>query len=320
MKQYHPQASITRLCSLFGFSRQAYYDYNQREQTKQMHQQLILSEVKAIRELMPRIGSLKLHHMLKADLSAHHIPIGRDSFCTLLRHNGLMVKVRKSFYPKTTDSNHAFRKYKDLTPALRISGVGQLWVSDITYIRSASGFSYLSLITDAWSRKIIGHHLSLSLSVRGCLCALNKAIASLSKEQRPVHHSDRGIQYCSDAYISRLKERSIAISMTQNGSPYENAKAERINGILKSELGLHQTFNNYSEAAAGVAKAISTYNQMRPHMSLNMLTPQQVHQLNQPTELETNRPLKPGRPSLNTCQPNTVLLQSSVKPTQYNQH
>jgi transposase InsO family protein len=154
----------------------------------------------------------------------------------------------------------------------------QLWVSDITYLRTWGGFSYLSLITDAYSRKIVGYHLSQSLSVKGCLIALSKALASRQhKEQGLIHHSDRGIQYCCDAYVNCLKENNIAISMTQNGSPYENALAERVNGILKKELGLNRTFRSYHDAIGPVHRAVDIYNRLRPHMSLDYMTPSQAH-------------------------------------------
>lgn len=278
LKELYREVSVHELCSLFGFSRQAYYDYQQREQTRQMHQHLILSEVKAIRKSLPRIGSLKLHYMLSRDEAFSSMLMGRDSFCRLLRDNDLTIPKKKRYYPKTTDSRHPYRKYPDLSSTLVLKEPGCLWVSDITYIRTERGFCYLSLITDAWSRKIVGHHLSQSLGVRGCLYSLDKAIATLSEDQRPVHHSDRGIQYCCDAYVGRLKQRGIAVSMTQNGSAYENAMAERVNGILKGELGLGETFKSYSHALQAVSRAIGLYNHKRPHLSLDMLTPHQAHQ------------------------------------------
>jgi transposase InsO family protein len=154
----------------------------------------------------------------------------------------------------------------------------QLWVSDITYLRTQSGFIYLFLVTDAYSKKIVGYHLSQDLKVKGCLIALSKAIKCRQHLERMlVHHSDRGIQYCCDQYVDLLQQNNIQISMTQSGSPYDNAIAERINGILKTELGLNKTFKNYREAIEPLAKSINAYNNLRPHMSCDYLTPAQAH-------------------------------------------
>jgi transposase InsO family protein len=227
---------------------------------------------------MPRIGCIKLHGIIKEELAGHNITIGRDALYTLLRQHDMLVK-RKKKYARTTDSNHIFRKWSDLTKTLIVNAAEQLWVSDITYLRTQKGFIYLSLITDGYSRKITGYHLSQYLKVQGCLIALDKAIGSLSgKEYELIHHSDRGIQYCCDAYVTKLQHHKIKISMTQNGSPYENAVAERINGILKSELGLDKIFANYSHAIGATHRAIDAYNRLRPHMSCEFLTPEKAHQ------------------------------------------
>ena len=151
-------------------------------------------------------------------------------------------------------------------------------MSDITYLTTQNGFIYLSLITDAYSRKIVGYHLSQHLKAQGCLIALHKAISSLSSNACVIHHSDRGIQYCCDTYIETLQNNNIAISMTQNGSPYDNAIAERINGILKTELDLDKNFANYGAAVSVVHEAIDAYNRIRPHMSCGNLTPEKAHQ------------------------------------------
>jgi transposase InsO family protein len=242
-----------------------------------LSQVLIIEQVKRIRLDMPRIGCIKLHYLLKEDLADHNISIGRDGLFRLLKEHDMLVK-RKRKYAITTDSNHRFRKWPDLTHSLVISAPGQLWVSDITYLRTVSGFNYLSLITDAYSHLITGYHLSQNLRTAGCIIALEKAIASLGDQAHQVmHHSDRGIQYCCDAYVEKLEEHKIKISMTQNGSPYENAMAERVNGILKTELGLNKTFANYFNAVGATHRAIDTYNRLRPHMSCNLLTPQEAN-------------------------------------------
>jgi transposase InsO family protein len=215
--------------------------------------------------------------VIKPHLLQFGVRIGRDRLHKILKDNDMIVK-RKRRYSITTDSNHSYKVYKDLTVGLELSGPNQLWVSDITYIRTWKGFAYLSLITDAYSRKIVGYHLSQSLKARGTLIALEKAIATLDPGQpAPIHHSDRGVQYCCDAYVERLKEAGITISMTQNGSPYENAMAERINGILKSEFELNKTFRSYSGTIDPLQRAIDVYNRLRPHLSIDNLTPNEAH-------------------------------------------
>ncbi|MDE3235017.1 MAG: IS3 family transposase [Bacteroidota bacterium] len=186
----------------------------------------------------------------------------------------------------TTNSNHPYYKWPNLTDNnLIVTAIEQLWVSDITYLRTENDFVYLSLITDAYSRKIMGHHVSQSLKASGCIIALNKAVSGLSgeKENRTlIHHSDRGIQYCCEPYVTMLQKNNIAISMTQSGSPYDNAIAERVNGILKYHLGLNKVFKNYAEALAAVCSAVDTYNCLRPHMSVSNLTPQMAHLTKEP--------------------------------------
>jgi putative transposase len=292
---------LTTICRLFGKSRQAFYDQNWRCSTHGMKEQLILKMVQDIRIELPKTGGLKLLFMLKNEFKEHHILIGRDSFFELLRTNGLLIKTRKRF-AVTTNSNHRYRKWSNLIKSLTLTAKEQLWVSDITYLRTASGFIYLSLITDAYSKKIVGYHLSQQLKTSGCLIALNKAIASLQSSpcHNLIHHSDRGIQYCCEPYIALLKENKINISMTQSGSPYDNAIAERVNGILKNELQLNKTFNNYSQAVAAVSIAINAYNELRPHMSCGNLTPKQAHL--------TKKPLLKQWKNKNYCKAKSVLL------------
>ncbi len=279
MKQYHSIAGIEKLCRLFGRSRQAFYDHAWRSSDEQLHQAWIIDKVKGIRSSIPGIGGLKLYSMLKKEFKLHNISIGRDRFYLLLKENNLLIKRRKR-YVQTTFSYHQYHKWADLTIDLQVKATEQLWVSDITYLRLENGFVYLSLITDVYSRKIVGYHLSQKLKAQGCLIALNKAIASLSipvDKRILIHHSDRGIQYCCQPYVSILQENNISISMTQSGSPYENAIAERINGLLKHQLGLNKLFKNYGNAVDAVSKAIDAYNRIRPHMSISNLTPEIAH-------------------------------------------
>ena len=285
MKQYYPNIGLGKLCRLFGYSRQAYYDYLNLSSERSMQEALALDMVKEIRKLMPRIGSFKLHHMLTEPLKEHRMHIGRDRFCALLRENDMLVKPKKRHYVRTTDSNHHFKKWPDLTVGLKATAPHQLWVSDITYLRTKNGFLYLSLTTDAFSRKIIGYHLSHTLSAKGCISALSKAIAQLPAGSAVTHHSDRGIQYCCEPYVALLQNNGIAISMTQNGSPYENPVAERVNGILKTELDLDDTFDNYALALNAVITRIDTYNRIRPHLSLAKATPHKIHSTFSPESL-----------------------------------
>jgi transposase InsO family protein len=284
MKQFYPSTGLEKLCGLFGKTRQAFYDQGWRSSDEQLEEAFIIDKVKTIRKRIEGIGGLQLHGMLKEELQLHNIHIGRDAFYDLLRKHNLLIKVRKR-YAITTNSNHPYYKWPDLTGNIITTAIEQLWVSDITYLRTKNGFVYLSLITDAYSRKIMGYHLSQYLKAHGCIIALNKAIAGLSteKEKRKlIHHSDRGIQYCCQSYITILQNNSINISMTQTGSPYDNAIAERVNGILKHQVGLNQVFANYAAAIDAVCKAIEAYNCLRPHMSISNLTPQKAHITKQP--------------------------------------
>jgi len=279
MKQYYPSAGLEKLCGLFGKTRQAFYDHGWRSSDEQMQEAFIIDKVKSIRQQAEGIGGVPLHNMLKEELRLHNIHIGRDSFYELLRKHNLLIK-RKKRYAVTTNSNHPYYKWPDLTGNVVVTGIEQLWVSDITYLHTENNFVYLSLITDAYSRKIMGYHVSQQLKAQGCIIALNKAIGSLTaakEERKLIHHSDRGIQYCCESYVTILQSNDIGISMTQTGSPYDNAIAERVNGILKHQAGLNRVFKNYTEAVLAVCKAINAYNCLRPHMSVSNLTPQKAH-------------------------------------------
>ena len=301
MQQQHPKTGLDTLCRLFGKSRQAFYDHSNRDSIQQLKEGVILDAVRSVKTTVsPSIGAVKTFKIIKPALDNYKITIGRDRFYRLLRDNNLLVRPKKRRYAITTDSNHPFRKYADLTGNLKPQRAGQLWLSDITYLRTWSGFAYLSIITDDYSRKIIGYHLSQSLSAKGSLIALDKAIASLQNTTGGlIHHSDRGIQYCCDAYVSSLQTNNIKISMTQNGSPYENALAERVNGILKTEFGLAKTFKSYSDAIAPVHRAIDVYNRLRPHMSIDYLTPASAHkitgQLKKRWKAKTYKPCQPPK-------------------------
>jgi putative transposase len=229
---------------------------------------------------MPRIGTRKLHFLLSETMQKHGISIGRDKLFDLLQDHGLLVRRRKRKRMATTDSNHPYKKYPNRIRGLQVMRPNQLWVSDITYISLKDKFCYLSLVTDAYSRKIIGYCLYPTLQKEGPLAALDMAFDSCSSilSDRLIHHSDRGRQYCCSDYIARLQSKEVAISMTEKGDPYENAIAERINGTLKIEFALENEFEHFEQAALAVKNAINIYNQKRPHDSCDHMTPDQTHQ------------------------------------------
>lgn len=232
--------------------------------------------VMRIRGKMPRLGTRKLYYLLKEELVARNIKIGRDVLFNFLRAEQLLIKPKRS-YTKTTDSKHWMKKYSNLILDLEITRPEQVWVSDITYIKTASGNSYLSLVTDAYSKKIMGYALLENLSAAGPLNALNMALKNRKYKGALIHHSDRGLQYCSAEYVQKLKDNNIHISMTQNGDPYENAIAERVNGILKYEFLWIDGFKDHLQAIEVIKQSIGIYNHTRPHLSCQMMTPEATH-------------------------------------------
>lgn len=228
---------------------------------------------------MPRLGTRKLYYLLSETLLKHSINIGRDKLFDLLAEYGLLIRRRKRKRINTTDSNHPFRKYPNLIRELTVLRPNHLWVSDITYISLVDSFCYLSLVTDAYSRKIVGYCLHPNLKKEGPLQALSMALeAWTASETEPLlHHSDRGLQYCCTDYIEMLKDKNIGISMTEKGDPYENAIAERVNGILKTEFSLDKDFEHIAAASLATITAVAIYNNQRPHSSCDYLTPEQAH-------------------------------------------
>jgi len=232
--------------------------------------------VRDIRRYQPRVGGKKLYKLLKADLDKLEGSIGRDKFFDILRKHRLLVKRRKK-YVTTTDSWHRFHKYKNKLKEKLLTGPNQAYASDITYLRTREGFVYLFLQTDVWSRKITGWYLSESLAIDGAIRALQMTIKQCPKPEEVIHHSDRGIQYCCKEYVEILNRHKMEISMTEQNHCYENAMAERVNGILKQEFLLDEAFANKAVALKAVKQAIESYNNRRPHWSLNLYTPQQIH-------------------------------------------
>lgn len=237
----------------------------------------VLSIVKNRRKSLPREGVRKLIKSLDYQFEKANLKVGRDTLFSILRkHN--MLTHRKKYSCRTTNSLHRFYKYKNIIKDVEVNRPNQVWVSDITYIRTVRGFCYLALITDAYSRKIIGYDLSNSLELGGCIRALNKALYKTRSIEGLIHHSDRGIQYCSNVYTQILKRNRITISMTEENHCYENALAERVNGILKDEFYLDQTFDSIEHAKRTTKNAIKLYNEIRLHLSLDFKTPNHVHQ------------------------------------------
>ena len=237
----------------------------------------VLEQVMEIRQQLPGIGTDKLHHLLTGFFTEHRIKLGRDKLYDLLRENHLLCH-RNRKRARTTDSRHPFYKYPNLTKEMTVTRPNQLWVSDITYIRIGSSFSYLSLITDAYSHKIVGWAVGETLHTKGPLAALKMAAKTLPKGKESLtHHSDRGLQYCCKDYIRLLSSHAIRISMTSQGDPGENAIAERINRTIKEEFNC-RAFLSFAQAKAAIAKSIQAYNNLRPHASCDYLTPNLAHQ------------------------------------------
>lgn len=267
--------STSQVCNCFNLKRDAYYKYLRRFKIRQSKSSQVVKMVQKERKLQPRVGTRKLHKDLSKAFNDAHLKIGRDSLFDILREEDMLVK-RKKASCKTTDSYHRFHKYNNLIKDMEITAPNQVWVSDITYIRTVNGFCYLALITDLYSRKIIGHDLSDSLELAGCQRALKKALWHARPAAGLVHHSDRGIQYCSNQYTNELKNRKIKISMTEENHCYENAVAERVNGILKDEFYLDQCFFSTQYAKRAAKNAIKIYNNKRLHISLGYKTPSTV--------------------------------------------
>ena len=258
-----------------GYSPQAYHKQNKLYLIKEVNETIILQQVHDIRKQQPRCGGRKLFIMLQPFFKQHNITMGRDNFFDVLRENKLLVrKTKRNVY--TTMSKHHFHRYANLVKGFTPLKAHELWVADITYIPLKERFAYLFLITDAYSRKIVGFHVNDDMKASSAVVALKKALAQKPPETIVIHHSDRGIQYCSIEYTTLLQQHHAMISMTQSGDPYENAMAERVNGILKTEL-ISSSYDDINAASLSIAKAITIYNYRRRHSSINYQIPDDVH-------------------------------------------
>lgn len=278
---------LAKLCGWFGITRQAYYQESWNQMDNGIEIEVLLKEVLRIRKDHKRIGTRKLYEMLTPIMIEHQIKLGRDKLFDLLAANHLLIRRRKRNI-RTTFSNHWLRKYPNLIRNFVPTWPNQLWVSDITYWK-VNGFAvYITFITDAYSHRIVGYNLAETLEAIECVRALQMALSALLAEShlRLIHHSDRGLQYCSSEYVGLLNKYNIQISMTESGDPLENPVAERVNGIIKEEYLEPANVKSVKEAIAYLHKAIALYNTERPHMSISNYTPDTVHYAEKPLEIK----------------------------------
>ena len=271
------QFCISVLCHHVKMSRQNFYKDRTHSIKKSTDKALVVELIKQKRCIQSELGVRKLQKLLKSNFESNDIKIGRDRLFDIARENRLLIKKKKK-YCRTTDSRHRFKVYKNLIKDKVLTEPNQAWVCDITYVRVDKSFVYLALITDAFSRKIIAYNVGENLEAIGCMKALRSALKSLPKGKYPIHHSDRGSQYCCHDYIKILQHRNLLVSMTEENHCYENSKAERVNGILKYEYHLRNTFKNLKDAKKAIKQAIYLYNNCRPHMALGYAFPSIVHE------------------------------------------
>lgn len=277
MKYNFRSLSLADLCSWFGLTRQAYYQNKHRVLQTAIEQDMLILGIHGIRKDHKRLGGRKLFCKLEEFMNEHQIKMGRDAFFDLLRSSGLLVRKRKRYHV-TTDSNHWMKKYPNLIKDMEPMGSNHIWVSDMTYWKTKAGHYYISFITDAYSRKIVGYQVAQTMEAIESVSALKMALKGLgSQASGLVHHSDRGSQYCSARYVELLRKNNIQISMTENGDPLENAIAERLNGIIKGEYLIDYRINSLGEAKKVLESVVRLYNEERPHSSVGNMVPSQVH-------------------------------------------
>jgi putative transposase len=260
-------------------TRQNYYARRKQRQRKAVDGELVAGLVQRERRLQPRLGARKLYHLLKAELKEAGVHLGRDRMFEELRKRDLLLEPIPAQYPHTTQSYHNLPVFRNLIQDKNLVAPNEVWVSDLSYLRTVEGYLYLALITDKFSRKIVGWNVGDTLEAVGCVRALERALADLPAGSKPIHHSDQGSQYCCHQYVKRLDERGLPISMTEVNHCAENALAERMNGILKQEYGLGAEFPSKAAAYKAVPQGIRLYNGRRPHTSLGMKTPEEVHRV-----------------------------------------
>lgn len=269
---------VSKLCRKLGMSRQNYYARRRQRQRRRVEGDLVAALVKRERMQQPRLGVRKLHHLLKKELQEAGVALGRDRLFEELRQRDLLLRPLAAQYPRTTQSYHNLPVFGNRAKETVVERPHQLWVSDLTYLRTQEGFLYLALITDVYSRKIVGSHAGDNLEAVGCVRALEQALKQLPAAAKPIHHSDQGTQYCCHEYVNRLQDHGLGISMTQSNHCAENALAERMNGILKQEYGLGTEFATKADARRAIEQGIWLYNTKRPHSALGYRMPEEVHQ------------------------------------------
>lgn len=287
MKSTFSHIGLAKLCGLFGITRQAFYQNSWAALDTSIEEELVIKQIQNIRKNHRRMGTRKLHEKLQPFLLEHSIKMGRDALFNTLSANHLLVRKRKRRV-QTTNSHHWLRKYPNLIREFIPTAPNQLWVSDITYWKIKEKHVYISFITDAYSHKIVGFHLAETLEAIESIKALKMALSAFDGAEihfQLIHHSDRGIQYCSKEYVKLLQDYDIKISMTENGDPLENAIAERVNGIIKDEYLYDYQIDTINEARELLTTVVGLYNNERPHMSIGNLTPNVVHQ-------KTTNPIK----------------------------
>lgn len=277
MKETNKGISLAVLCSWLGITRQAYYQHKRYIKRVLTEESLILEQVLDIRSKHPRMGGKKLFSKVKPFLQGHGIKLGRDGFLALLNKHNLLVRKSRRRY-RTTYSDHWLRKYPNLIKGITPLGPNHILVCDITYWKTRKKLFYISFITDAYSKMILGSNIAETLEALESVKALRKALRRIPHDvSGMIHHSDRGVQYCSSKYVKLLLSKGIAISMTESGDPLDNAIAERINGIIKGEYLFDYDIDSLAEAKRVLSSVVKLYNEERPHLSLNNMHPMQVH-------------------------------------------
>jgi transposase InsO family protein len=269
--------TVHQVCRRLGMTRQNYYARRKLRQRRNVDEQLLIGLARLERSLQPRLGTRKLRVLLEGELAQAGVRIGRDRFFEVLRKHGLLLEPRRSQTPRTTQSYHPLPVFRNLVKGLQVSLINEVWVGDLTYVRTEEGFMFLALLTDVKSRHIVGHHFGDSLESIGCQEALQMAVKRLPKNLRTIHHTDRGSQYCCHPYVALAVEAGLVMSMTEVDHCAENALAERMNGILKSEYGLDRIFASKADSRKAVEQAIQLYGTRRPHTALGNRFPAQVY-------------------------------------------
>jgi putative transposase len=268
---------VGAVCGKLGMSRQNYYAKRTRRTRRSVDGDLVAELVRQERKVQPRIGGRKLHWMLQGALEEAGVQMGRDRMFEELRERGLLAPPLPRQWPRTTHYNPSLPVFHNVIKDTVVQFTHQIWVADLTYVRTDEGFLCVSLITDKWSRKIVGYHADDTLETKGSMMALAMALEQLPPGAKPIHHSDRGCQYCSHDYVGRLQQQGLSISMTEEDHCAQNAMAERVNGILKQEFGLGHGFNKKAIGRLALKESVNIYNTRRPRSALNFQVPEAVH-------------------------------------------